>query len=352
MTCLLTDLPTCKLLLRLYLQNLSGAGDHVQFSVHVLAKAVDGQTALVNNGRFPAAVRLLEDPPDSAAAKISHEIITVQAQKLLPPVYVTATDGAALGVVILKNGGHILSRIAVGRVAMIAFHAIPAEVLAAGGACCQPAHFFPGILPHVGDEQITCQPVEAKAPWVTQANSPYLWPGIGVVYKRVVGGDGVAAVSAVYIQPQDATQQRAWILPVAFRITLAAAVTHADVQIAIRAKGDHAAVMVGKWLGNGQQNLLTGGVSHVGIAADAVAGDVGVAVHVCVVDEEKAVFLVVGMKGQPQQPLLVAVGANRVLNIQKWCGQQFSILDDANGAGLLQNEEPVVIGVGEVERLN
>jgi hypothetical protein len=52
------------------------------------------------------------------------------------------------------------------------------------------------------------------------------------------------------------------------------------------------------------------------------------------------------MKSQPQQPLLVAVGANGVLNVQERCGEQFAILEDANRACLFQDEKPIVKGMG------
>jgi hypothetical protein len=51
---------------------------------------------------------------------------------------------------------------------------VPAVVFSSGARCGLKVNLFPGILTHIGDEKVTCDPVESAAPGIAHAVCPDL----------------------------------------------------------------------------------------------------------------------------------------------------------------------------------
>jgi hypothetical protein len=137
-----------------------------------------------------------------------------------------------------------------------AFHATPAVILAALAAPRLEIHLLPAGLSDVRDEQISRQAIKAEAPRVAQAQGPDLFacaPGItahkGIIRRDVIG-QSIVGVRVVHINAEHLAQQRRGPLRVVLRIAASAAISHADVEIAIGAKLQLAAVMVAERLRN------------------------------------------------------------------------------------------------------
>jgi hypothetical protein len=115
------------------------------------------------------------------------------------------------------------------------------------------------------------------------------------------------------------------ILSVLLRVTAAAAVAQSDVQVAIRAKRELPAVVVGKRLRLSQDHVSRIGIADVWILRrNSVAGHDGVARVVCVIDVEESVIGVVRVEGQAKQALL-ATTAHQVMDIQERCGKNCAV---------------------------
>jgi hypothetical protein len=80
----------------------------------------------------------------------------------------------------------------------------------------------------------------------------------------------------------------------------------AEAEIAIRTEGDHSAVVIGRRLGDGQQDLGAGRVGHGWIGGHVIAGQDHRSRVVCIGNEEMPVALVVRMKGEAEETLLVS----------------------------------------------
>ena len=82
--------------------------------------------------------------------------------------------------------------------------------------------------------------------------------------------DPFASVSAIHIDPQDLAEEGFQVLTILEGIIGGAAVPHHDVQVAVRAKADRAAVMIPERAGNAKQFFLAVRVGLVGVLpADA-----------------------------------------------------------------------------------
>ena len=112
-------------------------------------------------------------------------------------------------------------------------------------------------------------------------------------------------------------------------------------------------------LGGGVATIRIGGVhGKAGEAPVALAGLVGLVEHEEGPEARRAAAIVVGMKGETEEPLLVAGGADAIGEIEKhfpaWIGE---VGDDRDPPGLLDDEESVRLtrcddegdGIGEEE---
>ena len=121
-------------------------------------------------------------------------------------------------------------------------------------------------------------------------------------------------------------------------IAAAAAVPQSDVEKAIGAEHQLAALMVGERLVYDQQDafavrvgLCWGPTAEVWNSAMTVceAAEVARVIHV-----ELAVGAVVGMEGQTQQALFLSVEVHQALDVEKISRLQGAIFDDADGPAL------------------
>jgi len=123
----------------------------------------------------------------------------------------------------------------------------------------------------------------------------------------------------------------------------AAAITRAQVEIAIRAKLQLAAVVVGVGrMADDDHRLRAGRIGNVRVGRHRVTYNLQVARCIGVVNVEIAVAGVVGMEGDAEQALFIAVADER-RNVQERRRQQAAVLVDANAPPLLDDEEAAAI---------
>ena len=203
--------------------------------------------------------------------------------------------------------------------------------------------------PDVGHVQIAGQPVEGEAPGIPQSVGPYL------VAEGVAGGNRVGGDAGKDIDPKNLAEQGSAVLPVAQGVAAAAAVTAADVKMAVGSEGKLPAVVIGKGLDDVQQLLAGEGIGAVGIGAQAETGDDGIADTgpVGVVDVEGAARGESGRKGKPQEPLFAAGRGDEARDVEKGSGEDGAVADDSDTPFLLDHEEPAasIPGVGDGDRL-
>ena len=135
-------------------------------------------------------------------------------------------------------------------------------------------------------------------------------------------------------------------------IAAGAAVAEADVEEAVGAEGDHAAVVVGERLGDGQQHALAPARATVGVGRDPVLrDDAGPVVLARVVDEEAAVAREARMEGEPEQATLAA-GKHPARDVEEGLRQQRALLEDPDPPRLLDHEQApaAVARMGQEDR--
>src|SRR5690606_33725994 len=100
----------------------------------------------------------------------------------------TATDG----MLVFKNGQNQPITTAIGGVVTVrSFHDVPAIIFATGAVGWLKAHFFPLILAHIGNKQVSRLPIKAKAPRIAQPERPNFAASISLACKWVVGRNAV-----------------------------------------------------------------------------------------------------------------------------------------------------------------
>ena len=160
------------------------------------------------------------------------------------------------------------------------------------------------ILADISDEQIAGQAVEGIAPRIAQTGGPDFIAYRRVADERVACRYGIGR-GAIHIQAQHGSQQGPAILAVAVLVPCAAAVAGANVQVAVRAKGKVAPVVIASRLGKGQKRGTAGGIRPVRIGAHREASDHSITLAVCVVHKKGPIVSIGRMKSQTQEALLV-----------------------------------------------
>jgi len=224
-----------------------------------------------------------------------------------------------------------------GLVALPSLHHIPAVVPTTGPACHFAVDLLSAVLPHVPDPEIAGAPVEAEAPRIPQTVGPDLVAGGRVPDEGVVVRNGVGLPS-VHVQTKYGAQERPEVLAVPLRITSASTVAERDIQVAVRAESDLAAVVVRVGLVDGEEDHLRVGVGHVRILRDGEAADPCVAGGVRVVHEDLPVGGVLGMKGECEEPALAAC-AHPVPQVQERRGGHRGGVHHPGDPRLLNHEE-------------
>jgi hypothetical protein len=131
-------------------------------------------------------------------------------------------------------------------------------------------------------------------------------------------------------------------LGVVLRVSSRTPISHPDVKIAIGTEVQLASIVIIKGLIDFQKHSL-GGVSHVRIRSGRpiLRNDrleiwpAGSVVH-----KKAAIVLVIRMKGDAQEATF-ATGGHERTNVQERSIQHCTVLEDANSAFLLDDEEPV-----------
>src|SRR5438105_1296920 len=209
------------------------------------------------------------------------------ARQRAPAIDEAPDHRAALPVVVLDRRRRHPRRIARWMVAVGAFESVPA-VVETGAPRVRDVDLFPMILADVGDDQAMLQRIEAEAPWIAQSNGPDLRARASAPHIGIVARDRVR-IAGVHVQSQELAEQGAGILAVAVWIALRAAVPHADIELAVLAEAEAAAVVVRVGLVHREHELARSRIGGVRIAAHPVALDARVPRSIRVVHEEEAV---------------------------------------------------------------
>src|SRR5206468_1686933 len=96
--------------------------------------------------------------------------------------------------------------------AMVAFHLIPAIVLAARTGCLLEVDLFPGVLPDVADKEVAGRAVEREAPWIAQAVRPDFGADVILTDEGIGLGNGVRGDAGFHVNAQQLSQQLGRIL--------------------------------------------------------------------------------------------------------------------------------------------
>ncbi len=228
--------------------------------------------------------------------------------------------------------------------AAVALDHAPAEVGAGGMRPREEVDFLLRILSDVADVEVAGHPIEAESPRIAQPQRPDLRPAQARGRERVVRGIRVGR-RVVDVDAQHLAEQLVRILRAVARIVAAAAVARADVEQAVRAEAQRAAVVVFERLRDGQQHLRRRGIGAVRIGrARAIRRDHRRAVAGArVVDEEAAVGRVERMKREAEQAALAA-GGDQAAEVEKRRRRKGAIAQDADASALLDDEETRSVG--------
>jgi hypothetical protein len=167
-----------------------------------------------------------------------------------------------------------------------ALHAVPAIVLTARTGGGLEVDLFVPVLSDVGDPEVAGVAVERETPRVPETVGPDLRTGARGVDERIAGRDPDAAGVALDVETQDLAEEGVGVLAVALRVAARPAIAEAEIEIGVGAEDELAAVVIRERLGLFEQHDLARGVGDVGVGADAVESNGGVAAKVGVVDVE------------------------------------------------------------------
>src|SRR5262249_41996310 len=152
-----------------------------------------------------------------------------------------------------------------------AFTAAPAVVSALG----DDVDLLIKVLADVRGPQPAGLAVESHAPGIPQAVGPDLGCGVLAAGARIVLGNAVllAAIAPIDIDAQDLGEQGLQVLTIFLGVVGGAPVAHHDVQVAVRAETDRAAVMIPERTGEAEKFFLAVGVGLVRVVlADVEPG--------------------------------------------------------------------------------
>ena len=276
----------------------------------------------------PAAVG--DDAVDLSAAFVGIEIRSVKRRNLRAAIAIAAHDGATTAAVVVVENRQNRGDVAEGHAAGVGaktFVEPPAVVLAAGARHGSVINLFMRIrrpLPDIADPQVAREPVEAEPPRIAQAIRPDFGQRAVGGDERIARRDGVVRRKIVHVDAQHFAEQRAEVLRIVRRVAARSAVARSDVEIAIRAELQLAAVViiVGR-MRDAQDGLHRVGVDSgsTGRGGGEPGDDVAAAVGIREIHVEKAVGVVAGMERHAQQALL-AREQRQVGDIQEGRGKK------------------------------
>ena len=245
---------------------------HAEARLPDVAELEDAAPPQLVPGHEDVALRQVEEPAIvvEGAREVAEDVVADEAREHRAAVDEAADDGEALVVVVLGDRIDQVRRHAVVDVVDVAgadavvveeelaFLELPA-VVAAGG---DDVDLLDRVLPDVAGVERVRRGVEREAERVAEAVRPDLAEGARLADERVGRGDAVLAVGgvvAVRVDAQQLAEDRAQVLRVARRsvadgrarderlsvlVVGAAAVTEADVEEAVGAEDEGAAVVV------------------------------------------------------------------------------------------------------------
>ena len=211
-----------------------------------------------------------------------------------------------------------------------------------------------GVLADVADDQIAGAPVEGEAPRIAQPVGPDLRTPPRPGREWIARWDRVAATGAGR-DPQHLAEQDVRVLAIVVRVALAAAVTNADVEIAVRPELELSAVVVAlAVMVDREHGPGAGYVGPVRIPACApVLDDLNVVRAVGVVDVEPAAGLVVRRERHREQSLLAAGGVDLARDVEERTSLAPAANEDDDSPASLDDEQPTGVARrgGQVDRL-
>ena len=246
-----------------------------------------------------------------SGAVVAVDVAAVEGRKRAVADDVAAGDGAGAPVVAVFEDRR--DRVRGGLVLVEAVGSLkgrPAEVGPLGLALLPVVDLLEGVLADVADRDRAGLGVEAEAPRISQPVGVDLRPGArGPVDERVVWRDGVGRAAAPGGRPdaEQLAEQRVEVLARSARIVLLAPVARADVEVAVRAELELAAVVVFGEVGH-VQDLAGAALVEGAVRADRVADHVLVLVGAGEVGVDEVGALEVRREGDREEPLLVVVG--------------------------------------------
>ncbi len=302
-----------------------------------------------SSGSPPRSSRRRGSARPGSAGRIAHDV--------------AAGDRLAAGAVVLEDrrdvarGGARRVRAVVERAAL---EALPAEV---GGAALRRGvvDLLGVVLADVADEQVAGRAVEREAKRVAQAVGVDLAARVAAAGERVAGRDRVAARGARR-DPQQLGEQRGALLvgrpgaderlPVTVGVVASAAVAGRDVQVAVGAEVQVAAVVVVAQAVLDLQDERALRRRDVGIGGAVPQVDPDVSARVGRVGVEAARRRVVRRERHREQPALAAGRELAARDREEGRGERDAVSDDADRAPALDDEQArgVAGRCGEVDR--
>ena len=203
-----------------------------------------------------------QQAPDVAHAVVAEHVDALQVGDGRAPVDEPAGDRAvAVGVGVVEHRGHRAGRGGAALVGLRALHLVPAEVGALArrrgrGTTGSRSTSSMRSWPTSPIQRSPLVAVEREPPRVAHAVEPDLGRARpDAVGERVAGRDGVgrSPVGRLGVDAQDLAEQGLGVLAVAVGVAAAAPVAEPDVEVAVGAEHQLAAVVVRERLGHEQQ---------------------------------------------------------------------------------------------------
>ncbi len=183
------------------------------------------------------------DPPDPASGPVTVDVGPDQAGQAGAAIHPAAGNRASLAVRVLggRRQDRVGARLPARQKNMAALRETPAVI----SALLDQVHLLPKVLPVLADPELARGAVVAQPPGVAQAVGPQLGPGAVAIDERVVPGHAVvpALIGVIDVDPQHGAEQVVQGLAGHVGVGSAGAVTRGDIEIAVVAEGEVAAVV-------------------------------------------------------------------------------------------------------------
>src|SRR5882724_10644477 len=298
----------------------------------------------------------LRKDPHSAADEIAKYISTCKSGHFCPVIHLASDHSfVTLRVIVVENRQCEARRRATRRrhKAVRPFHNVPAKICA-GLVRGETVDLFKFVLSNVANPKVSGHGIKRKAERISQAINPYL-RAASAGHKRVGWWNRVVQsrrMRGVDVNAQHLPEECIGVLTVTQRVATAAAIPEADVKKAVFAKREAAALVVGKWLIHGEENVFHCRVSEVCVGGRGrelrndrlqLGSAVARVIHV-----ETSVACIVRMKSKPEQASFSSgseSGPPGYVHKRRRRTRPVA-LNDLDVPALLNNEEPAAVVIG------